>query len=123
MHRQPNATVIMKVSTKQLAFFIERKVKPRRLNDATRITWNVTEHPTGEWTAHQFRSFLTGDAPYRFIVHDRDAVFSPAVDTVLQSMNLRVLKTPARVPQANAVLRAPDRDRAPRMSRPSHSAQ
>jgi putative transposase len=64
--------------------------------------WNVTEHPTGEWTAQQFRSFLTGDEPYRFILHDRDAVFSAAVDTVLQSTNLRVLKTPARVPQANS---------------------
>jgi len=36
------------------------------------------------------------------VVHDRDAVFSCAVDDVLRSMNLRVLKTPPRVPQANA---------------------
>jgi putative transposase len=77
--------------------FLVLEIGTRRI-----VHWNVTEHPTGEWTAHQFRSFLTGDAPYRFIVHDRDAVFSPTVDTVLQSMNLRVLKTPARVPQANA---------------------
>ena len=49
----------------------------------------------------QFRSFLTRDEPYRFVVHDRDTVFSSAVDDALTSMNLRVLKTPARVPQAN----------------------
>jgi putative transposase len=66
------------------------------------LHWNVTEHPTAEWTAQQFRSFSTGDEPYRFVVPDRDAVFSPAVANVLRSMNLRVLKTPARVPQANA---------------------
>jgi putative transposase len=65
------------------------------------LHWNATEHPTAEWTVQQFRSVLTGDEPYRFIVHDRDAVFSPAVDATLQSMNLRVLKTPVRVPQAN----------------------
>jgi putative transposase len=77
--------------------FLVLEIGTRRI-----LHWNVTEHPTGEWTAQQFRSFLTGDEPYRVIVHDRDSVFSPAVDNVLQSMNLRVLKTPARVPQANA---------------------
>jgi transposase InsO family protein len=65
------------------------------------LHWNVTAHPTAEWTVQQFRSVLTGEEPYRFIVHDRDAVFSPAVDDALRSMNLRVLKTPVRVPQAN----------------------
>ena len=63
---------------------------------------NVTEHPRAEWTAQQFRSFGTGDEPHRFVVGDRDAVFSPAVDNVLRSMSLRALKTPPRVPQANA---------------------
>jgi transposase InsO family protein len=66
------------------------------------LHWNVTEHPTAEWTAQQFRSVLAGDEPYRFVVHDRDAVFAAAVDDALSSMPLRVLKTPARVPQANA---------------------
>lgn len=66
------------------------------------LHWNVTEHPTAEWTVQQFSSVLTDEEPYRFVVHDRDAVFSPAVDDALTSMNLRVLKTPARVPQANA---------------------
>ena len=77
--------------------FLVLEVGTRRI-----LHWNVTEHPTAEWTAQQFRSCLTGDDPYRFVVHDRDAVFSAAVDDVLRSMNLRVLKTPARVPQANA---------------------
>ncbi len=77
--------------------FLALEIGTRRI-----VHWNVTEHPTAEWTAQQFRCFLTGDEPYRFVVHDRDAVFSPAVDTVLQSMKLRVLKTPVRVPQANA---------------------
>jgi putative transposase len=66
------------------------------------VHWNITEYPTADWTAQQFRSFLIGDEPYRFVVHDRDAVFSPAVDDALRSMDLRVLKTPAHVPQANA---------------------
>ncbi len=35
-------------------------------------------------------------------VHDRDAIFSSAVDAALRSMQIRPLKTPARAPQANA---------------------
>ncbi len=77
--------------------FVVLEIGTRRL-----LHWNVTEHPTCEWTAQQFRSFRTGEEAYRFVVHDRDAVFSSAVDNVLQSMNLCVLKTPVRVPQANA---------------------
>ena len=64
--------------------------------------WNTTAHPTAEWTTQQFRSCVTGEEPYRFVVHDRDALYSPAVDRTLRSMNLRVLKTPPGVPQANA---------------------
>jgi hypothetical protein len=37
-------------------------------------------HPTAEWTTPQFRSGVTGKAPYRFVVQDRDAIYSPAVD-------------------------------------------
>jgi putative transposase len=77
--------------------FLVLEIGTRRI-----LHWNVTEHPTAEWTAQQFRSVRTGDEPYRFVVHDRDAVFAAAVDDALSSMRLRVLKTPARVPQANA---------------------
>jgi transposase InsO family protein len=66
------------------------------------LHWNVTEHPTADWTVQQFRSCVSGDEPYRFIIHDRDAIYSPTVDRALTSMHLRVLKTPAHVPQANA---------------------
>jgi putative transposase len=39
---------------------------------------------------------------HRFLVHDRDGIYSPAVDGALHSMGLRVLKTPVMAPQANA---------------------
>lgn len=81
----------------RLYVFVVLDVATRRV-----VQWNVTEHPTAGWTIQQFRNGLPLDAAYRFVVHDRDAIFAPAVDDALRSMSLRVLRTPARAPQANA---------------------
>jgi len=34
------------------------------------LHWNVTAQPTAERTVQQFRNVLTGEEPYRFIVHN-----------------------------------------------------
>jgi len=77
--------------------FLVLEIGTRRI-----LHWNTTEHPTAEWTTQQFRSCVTGDEPCRFVIHDRDAIYSSAVDRALRSMNLRVLKTSPGVPQSNA---------------------
>ena len=64
--------------------------------------WNVTAHPTAEWTAQQFRMVVSGESSHRFLVHDHDSVYSEAVDRTLRAMGLTVLTTPVRSPQANA---------------------
>jgi putative transposase len=66
------------------------------------VHWNATEHPTAEWTLQQFRACVSGDGSYRFLIHDRDSIYSEGVDLGLRTMGLRVLKTPVAVPQANA---------------------
>ena len=63
---------------------------------------NVTEHPTEEWTTQQFREFLSFDHHYRFVLHDRDSIFSATVDAALKGFGIRALKTPVRAPTANA---------------------
>jgi putative transposase len=63
---------------------------------------NVTNHPTAEWTRQQFREFLDGESGHRYLVHDRDSVFSAEVDAALTGFGLKVLKTPVRSPMANA---------------------
>jgi putative transposase len=64
---------------------------------------NVTAHPTAQWTLQQFRETLSGEGPYRFLIHDRDAIFSADLDQELtQCFGLKVLKTPPQSPQANA---------------------
>jgi transposase InsO family protein len=64
---------------------------------------NVTAHPTASWTLQQLREAIPSDHDYRFLIHDRDAIFSRALDQSIRNLRLRVLKTPPRVPQANAI--------------------
>jgi transposase InsO family protein len=64
--------------------------------------FNVTAHPTADWTLQQFREVVNGEQPYRFVLHDRDSIFSRELDSCLKSMGVSVLKTPFRAPQANA---------------------
>jgi hypothetical protein len=66
------------------------------------LHFNVTQHPTAEWTTQQFREFLAFDQPYRFSIHDRDSIFSPTLDKELRGFGVRVLKAPVRAPKANA---------------------
>ncbi len=76
--------VIMEVGTRRIAHF------------------NVTAHPTADWTLQQFREVITGEKPYRFLIHDRDNIYSSELDSALKAMGLSILKTPFRAPQANA---------------------
>jgi hypothetical protein len=45
---------------------------------------------------------VIGGEGYKFIIHDRDNIYSREVDSSLRTLGLRVLKTPYRSPQANA---------------------
>src|SRR5262252_5378432 len=41
---------------------------------------HVTAHPTATWTLQQLREALPADHGYRFLIHDRDSIFSQALD-------------------------------------------
>jgi len=64
---------------------------------------NVTDHPSAEWTKQQLREALPGDHPFRFLIHDRDSIFSQELDRAVATMGVRVLRTPPQAPQANAM--------------------
>jgi transposase InsO family protein len=64
---------------------------------------NVTAHPTSEWVIQQFREAIPADHAYRILIHDRDTIFSKAVDQRVSRMGLHVVKTPARTPVANSI--------------------
>ena len=76
--------VIMEVGTRKIAHF------------------NVTDYPTAPWTIQLFREVITGEQPYRFVLHDRDSIYSTELDCALKSLGVIVLRTPFRAPQANS---------------------
>ena len=80
-----------------LYVFVVLEVGTRRI-----VHWNLTDHPTADWTVQQFRAVVPGDQPQRFLIHDRDSIYAAAVDGAVAAMGLTVLKTPVRCPQANA---------------------
>lgn len=67
--------VSVTVTFRLLYVFVTMEIGSRRI-----LHCNVTEHPTAEWTTQQFREVLADVHPYRFVVHDRDSIFSPLVD-------------------------------------------
>jgi putative transposase len=89
--------VTVTASFRVLHVFVIMEVGTRRI-----IHFNVTAHPTAEWTLQQFREVITGEKAHRLLIHDRDSIYSSELDSALQSMGLNILKTPFRAPQANA---------------------
>jgi putative transposase len=77
--------------------FVILEVGTRRI-----MHWNLTAHPTADWTAQQFRMIVSGDQPHRYVIHDRDSIYSEGADRSLAAMGLTALRTPVRAPQANA---------------------
>jgi hypothetical protein len=65
-----------------------------------------TSKPNSAWMLQQARNLLMdlddGNRQVRFLIHDRDAKFPRAFDTLLASENIKVIRTPVRAPNANA---------------------
>jgi len=64
---------------------------------------HATAHPTAQWTLQQLREAIPADHCYRFLIHDRDRIFSRELAQRVQNLGLRILKTPPQSPQANAL--------------------
>jgi putative transposase len=66
----------------------------------------VTSKPDTAWMLQQARNLLMKldgrHKPARFLIHDRDAKFPAAFDALLASDGVKVIRTPVRVPNANA---------------------
>ncbi|WP_207757607.1 DDE-type integrase/transposase/recombinase [Nonomuraea cypriaca] len=67
----------------------------------------VTAHPSGTWTAQQARNLVMdlGNriAGLRFVIHDRDPLFTSAFREVFEAEGLRLVTTLPRTPRMNAI--------------------
>jgi putative transposase len=64
------------------------------------LHFNVTRHPTAAWTLQQLRETIGFGATYRYLLHDRDSIFSAYLDDAIEALALRVLTSPPRCPKA-----------------------
>ena len=67
------------------------------------IHYNVTAHPSAQWTRQQLREAVGYERRYRYLLHDRDSIFSADLDESIRRLGLQVLKSPSRSPTANAI--------------------
>src|SRR5919197_5686500 len=90
--------VVVTATFRLLYVFVVMEHATRRI-----LHVNVTASPTAAWTLQQLREAIPADHGYRFLLHDRDSIFSQPLDQSIRHLGLQVLKTPPQCPQANAL--------------------
>lgn len=66
------------------------------------IHFNVTAHPTAEWTARQIAEAFPWDSAPRYLIHDRDSIYGAAFRQRVAEMDIREVFTAPRCPWQNA---------------------
>ena len=94
------------------AFFIT-ELGSRRI-----VHVGVTHSPSDVWVAHQLREAPLGGAAPRYLIRDNDAKYGAHVTAVVVGSRTEVLCTPVKAPVRHRDVRAPARQRAPRMLGP-----
>ncbi len=85
--------VVASATLRTLYMFIVMEPASRRI-----LHVNVTAHPTTAWTL-QLREAIPSDHTYRFIIDDRDAIFSTGFDTSVGVWVLKSSKHRCRAPR------------------------
>jgi len=71
-------------------------------HDRRRIVhFNVTEHPTEDWTAQQIREAFPWDEAPRYLIRDRDAIFGKDMVATTQAMGIEEVVIAPRSPWQN----------------------
>jgi transposase InsO family protein len=65
------------------------------------LHFNVTEHPTAEWTAQQIIEAFPEDTAPRYLIRDRDGVYGSQFRNRIQGMGIQEMLTAARSPWQN----------------------
>ena len=62
------------------------------------IHFNVTAHPTSEWTARQIAEAFPWDSAPRYLLHDRDSIYAGGFSDQVREMGIREVLTAPRSP-------------------------
>lgn len=89
--------VVSTVSFRLLFVFIVLGHNRRRA-----IHFNVTAHPTAEWTARQIAEAFPWDSAPGYLLHDRDCIYGAAFHQRVGEMGIREVLTAPRSPWQNA---------------------
>ncbi len=65
------------------------------------LHFNVTFHPTAAWVTQQLREAFPYDAAPRYLIFDRDSIFSSAVVGFIKAMGTKPVRTSYRSPWQN----------------------
>jgi transposase InsO family protein len=81
---------------KVLFVFIMLSHERRRI-----VHCNITEHPTAHWTAQQIVEAFPWDTAPRYLLRDRDAIYSASFQSRVENMGLEEVKIAPRSPWQN----------------------
>ena len=88
--------VVPTVTFKVLFVFVVLAHARRRI-----VHFNVTEHPTAQWTSRQISEAFPWEAPPRFLLRDRDRAYGPAFKDRVACMGIEEILTAPRSPWQN----------------------
>ena len=66
------------------------------------LHFNVTEHPTAQWTGQQIIEAFPWDTAPRYLLRDRDGIYGTQFQRRVKSMGIQVVLTAPRSPWQNA---------------------
>src|ERR1051326_7606877 len=62
------------------------------------IHFNVTAHPSSEWTARQIAQAFPWDSAPRYLLHDRDSIYRNSFQQAVQEMGIHEVLAAPRSP-------------------------
>ena len=90
--------IVVTANFRVLYVFVMIEHGSRRL-----IHTNVTATPTAEWARQQIREAIPSDHAYRYLLRDRDCIFSTDFDKTITNLGIKPIKTLRQSPKANAI--------------------
>ena len=93
-------------------------------HDRSRIVhFNVTAHPTAEWTAQQLREAFPFEQIPRYLLRDRDGIFGGEFRKDVEAMGIKEVLSAPRLAVAASLRGARHRHDSPRVPRPRDRSQ